>query len=54
MFLGNNVSWFAHLWETWLGNNVSWFVQGINYFADLKMTFRQNFFFKIGLETNLE
>jgi hypothetical protein len=26
---------------------------GINYFADLRMTFRQNFFFKIGLETNL-
>jgi hypothetical protein len=22
---GNNVSWFAHLWETWLGNNISWF-----------------------------
>ena len=24
--LGNNVSWFVHLQETWLGNNVSWFV----------------------------
>ena len=24
--LGNNVSWFVHLYETWLGNNVSWFV----------------------------
>jgi hypothetical protein len=28
--------------------------EGINYFADLRMTFRQNVFFKIGLETNLE
>ena len=26
---------------------------GINYFADLRMTFRQNFFFNIALETNL-
>ena len=25
-WLGNNVSWFVHLWETWQGNNVSWFV----------------------------
>ena len=24
--LGNNVSWFVHLQETWPGNNVSWFV----------------------------
>ena len=26
----------------------------INYFANLRMSFRQNFFFKTGLETNLE
>ena len=25
-WLGNNVSWLVHLYETWLGNNVSWFV----------------------------
>jgi hypothetical protein len=32
-----------------------WVLCGINYFADLRMTFRQNFFFtEIGLETNLE
>jgi hypothetical protein len=29
-------------------------IVGINYVADPRMTFRQNFFFKIGLETNLE
>jgi hypothetical protein len=29
-------------------------VLAVYYFADLRMTFRQNFFFKIGSETNLE
>ena len=24
--VGNNVSWFVHLRETWLGNNVPWFL----------------------------
>jgi hypothetical protein len=28
MAIGNNISWFVHLQETWLGNiNVSWFVR---------------------------
>jgi hypothetical protein len=25
-YVGNNVSWYVHLWKTWQGNNVSWFV----------------------------
>jgi hypothetical protein len=28
---GNNVFWFVHLWETWLENNVSWFVHGVSW-----------------------
>jgi hypothetical protein len=27
IWLGNNVPWFAHLQKIWLGNDVSWFVQ---------------------------
>jgi hypothetical protein len=48
--IGNNVSWFVHLQETWLGNNVFWFVHlqeiwlgnNVSWFVHLQETWLGN------------